>query len=208
MRSFKKLFCTKLFHNGDENCAADFSETLLQFCNFHQLHEKADIDMLSEDVPVCSKDYLKCDIFEQNSIQYTCDFLMKKCLAKHTCDVCTLYATNQQHVEDRTLYSHFKAYTANTDKPFGSLYMPSETFVHFVSQMNTIFFERFEKFVIQDNVVQNFVIQFKKINFLHPCKNFPYNYVIHLFARMRLYFTLKFINRNFKARSSKNKLLI
>lgn len=74
--------------------------------------------------------------------------------------------------------------------------------------MNTIFFERFEEFVIQNNVVNNFVKEFKKINFIHPCKNFLCNYVIHLFARMRLYFMLKFTNRNFKARSSRNKLLI
>jgi len=41
--------------------------------------------------------------------------------------------------------------------------MPAEIFIHFVSQMNTIFFERFEEFV-QNNVVNNFVMQFKKLN--------------------------------------------
>jgi len=63
--------------------------------------------------------------------------------------------------------------------------MLAETFIHFVSQMNTIFFERFEEFVIQNNV-NNFVTQLKKIKYIHPCKNFPYNYVIYLFARMKL----------------------
>jgi len=29
---------------------------------------------------------------------------------------------NQQHVNDRTLYSHFKAYTGKTDAPFESLH--------------------------------------------------------------------------------------
>jgi len=164
--------------------------------------------MLPKDLPVHSKDYEECDILEQNSIQYICDFLIKKCLAKHSCNVCFLYATNQQHVNDETLYSHFKAYTGNIDTPFGSLYMPSESFIHFVSLMNKIFSEKFEEFVIQNNFINNFVREFKKNNFIHPCKNFPYNYVVHLFERMKLYYTLKFINRNFKARSSRNKLLI
>lgn len=46
--------------------------------------------------------------------------------------------------------------------PFGSLYIPSETFIHFVIQMKTIFFERFEEYVIQNNVVNNFVTKLKK----------------------------------------------
>lgn len=72
IRSFRKLFCTRFFYNDSENCAADFSETFLQFSNFHQFNEEEEIDdTLLENLPIQSKDYQECDIYEQNSIQYT-----------------------------------------------------------------------------------------------------------------------------------------
>jgi len=39
--------------------------------------------MLLEDLPMHSKNYQDYDILEQNSIQYICKFLIKKCLATH-----------------------------------------------------------------------------------------------------------------------------
>lgn len=76
---------------------------------------------------------------------HICDFLIKRCLKKHSCDVCTSYAESEQYINDRTLYTHFKAFSGNTDISFGSLYISLESFV---SQMNKIFYERFEEFVI------------------------------------------------------------
>lgn len=98
-----------------------------------------------------------------------------------------MYAKTQQDDDDETLFCHFKAYTNQIDNPFGSLYMPPTTFAHFVSQISTIFFDQFEEFVIQEKVVNKYVEEFQKIDFFHPCKNFPYNYLIRLIVRMRLY---------------------
>ncbi|KYQ53495.1 hypothetical protein ALC60_00021, partial [Trachymyrmex zeteki] len=42
----------------------------------------------------------------------------------------------------------------------------------------------------------------------HPCKDFPKTYFIKLYARVRLYFELKFANRRFKGKERNKKIII
>lgn len=57
----------------------------------------------------------------------------------------------------------------------------------------------------QSNVVQKFIIILSKIEFSHSCSNFPKNYLIKFYIRVRLFYTLKFTNRDFKEQKKHNK---
>ena len=53
---------------------------------------------------------------------------MKKCLEKHSCDVCIDYAKFQQDLNQSFLFSHFKAYTNKQNSTYGNLMMPHHDF--------------------------------------------------------------------------------
>jgi hypothetical protein len=65
---------------------------------------------------------------EQNSIRYTCGYLIRKCLTVHKCDICEKYANEHQDLDEITLYSHFRAYQNKNMDTFGNLYMPNNNF--------------------------------------------------------------------------------
>jgi len=89
--------------------------------------------------------------------------------------------------------------------------MPHNNFIFYICSLETIFDNNFENVSLQKNVIKTFVTKAESITFQHPYKNFPHLFKKKLFFRMRLYYTLKFINRNFKSNSNKynsNKMII
>lgn len=136
-----------------------------------------------------------------------CGYLIKKCLGIHTCDICTSYAKAHHELDDSSLFCHLRAYENSNMDLYGNLQMPHNTFISFISSLELLFQKYFEKYVITNFIKEMYNIC-KHINYKHPCSKFPTEYVIKLFLRMKLYYALKNINRNFKSGTNKNKLLI
>jgi hypothetical protein len=86
--------------------------------------------------------------------------------------------------------------------------MPDDSFVFFFAMLERIFQNSFEELVLKRNILKELLILYNTVAFKHPCINFPYNYVIKLYARIRLFYTLKFANRNFKIPNRNRKLII
>jgi hypothetical protein len=59
-------------------------------------------------LPIGSVYYRDLSLSDQNSLTYVYGYLMKKCLEKHSCDICINYAKFQQ--DQSFWFSHFKAY--------------------------------------------------------------------------------------------------
>jgi len=74
---------------------------------------------------------------------------------------------------------------------------PNEFVIH-VKDLENLFFENFYDLLPRINAISSDVELFKQVHFEHPCNNFSYIYLITLFARVRLFYTLKFINRYFQ----------
>jgi len=51
---------------------------------------------LKIDIP----DYRNLSMPEKNAFIYVCEFLMKKCIEKHSCEVCINYAESQKKLDD------------------------------------------------------------------------------------------------------------
>lgn len=210
-RSFRKLLFLNLFHSGTENCEADIDEILLNLTKISPLEDvHAAVIKPQTSTPV-SECYIRLDcdhdILEKNFIRYVCGYLLKKCLEKHQCEVCTNYAKAREELDDSSIYIYFKAYENGKGDIFGNLNNPHDDFVNFVSNLEIIFQQNFEKFILETDVCKHFFNLCSNLNYFHPCMYFPKTFVILLYIRLRLYYTVKDINRNFK-NINKNKLII
>jgi hypothetical protein len=64
-------------------------------------------------IKIGTVDYRDLNIPDQNSLTYICGYLIKKCLEKHVCPVCTDYAHSQKSLDQSFLLSFFKSYPTN-----------------------------------------------------------------------------------------------
>lgn len=213
-RTFRKLLCLDILNSGSENCQGDPDKVLLNFTDFPKssAEDQISVETLTT-VTVTDTDYQNLDILEQNFMRYVCGYLIKKCLSVHKCETCEGYAKSITQLDDSTFYCYLRSYDNRSDT-FGKLYMPHNNFVHLISHLDSAFRERFENISTETSVVRNFANLFSLISYKHPCDNFPIKYCIMLYSRVRLYYLLKYINRNFKTQTiadqkkRKNKLIV
>jgi hypothetical protein len=153
-------------------------------------------------------DYRNCLILNcKNIIKYKCGFLIKKCLTKHTCEVCEHFSMAHQSLNENNLYSNFKSY--RTDKSlFGSLRMPIDEFFIFICKLEILFEDNFFSYALKNNILNGFLDPFKTEHLQHSCENFPIIYLLKLFTRLSIYYTTIIINQNFKNPTNKRKLII
>lgn len=212
--SFKKLFCINYCQVDTGNCEIDTDEILLQSTNFQEmdlLTIQTAIDNnnnTSINIEIDNYEYRNMPISEENAFTYICGYLLKRCFAKHMCEACErILSEKNSDLNILKLYSYFRAYD-NTENTFGSLHIPSSLFLQYIKEMHVKFFENFS-IIKKSNVVQNFTKIISEIEFSHSCPNFPKNYLIKLYVRVRLFYTLKFINRDLKEqRKHKKKIMI
>lgn len=115
--------------------------------------------------------YATLDITEQNAFQYLGGYFIKKCLLQHTCATCEKYA------QEANL--HFCEFLVSLGQNFSQIF-PDMSIQTGVGQ-------KIKKYLTD------------KINFDHPCQDFPKEYFFKLFVRVRIYYTLKFMNRDLKS---------
>lgn len=142
----------------------------------------------SNDIPT---DYHNSDILEQNFTKYVCGYLIKNvCRYIRVKSVILSYAKECEEVDETSLYCFLKAYNQTDTEPFRSLYMPNKNFVQYLTSMEILFKKFFEEVATQDTIVQKFINIFKTLEFIHPCQKFPYQYIVRLYARIRIYIIL------------------
>ncbi|KAE9523295.1 hypothetical protein AGLY_016243 [Aphis glycines] len=116
-------------------------------------------------LPVGSVDstvYRDLTLPDQNSLTYVSGYLLKKCLEKHSCDVCINYAKFQQDLYKSFLFSHFKAYTKKENSTYGNLMMPHNDFYNYIHNLEFVFIHRFPILAPEIEVDSEF---FQQLNF-------------------------------------------
>lgn len=155
-------------------------------------------------------DYITSDVLQQNVMKYICGYLINKLLKIHSCDICVSYSKTNCELNNESLYCYFRAFQNGTLDTFGNLRMPKNEFVYFISSLEVSFQNNFENLIVGTNVITGFV----SFNYNHPCENFPISHLLKLYGRVRLFYTLKYINKNFKSQKNiakkrrKNKIII
>ena len=118
------------------------------------------------------------------------------------------FARIYNNVNNTSIYCHHRAYNCSSERPFGSLFMPNDYFVCYITKLENIFFKNIEKLLLEKNIIAKYIKLFEQVEFEHPCPNFDKTFLITLYARVRLFFTLKFVNRTFRTQSGHKKTII
>lgn len=208
--SFKKLFSIKYCTVKTGNCERDNTEIFAAITNFREKNNM-DVESKTDDIKqilLDDHDYRKMDVNEQDVFRYTCGYLIRKCIKKHSCEICLQYARSYIDLNQTSYYCFFKAYNSTKNNPFGSLFMPNDDFVMYIKTLEDLFYSKIEELIIQKHVVFKLINTFKDVPFSHPCQHFSYDYLLKLYACVRLFYTLKFINRSFKSQPGYRKAII
>ncbi|KAI4470153.1 sodium-coupled monocarboxylate transporter [Holotrichia oblita] len=197
--AFKKLSCGDLLVCPENfNCAED-GDILLMDKEFH------DIPTCTKEIPITptqtfkitNVDFRRNDLPTKNMEHYIAGYLIKKCLLKHVCNECESFSKATTNLSSSVLFCHFKG---DTDKygessgAFGKLKMPDISFLDYVSDMEKALMKNVQS-VIKGKVSQGLYKELKTIEFIHPCREFPKEYMLRLFIRMRIYYIVKYMNR-------------
>lgn len=198
-RAFKNLFVLKCFEQSEgSNCLQDISEILLTVTpDFIKktvyLEKKEDNKSI---LKVETNDYRNLLTVEGNGLVYVSGYLLRKCMIKHSCDICLNFCSTVS-TDISTRFCELKAYN-NSPGQFGSLIVPPKNFVEYIISLENLFVLNFNSLCIKENIGHNLTTLFSKVPFTHPCSEFNYKYLLSLYTRIRIFYTLKYANRKFK----------
>jgi len=203
--SYKQNFCLNYFtHSDNANCIGDLDEILskintdpLNDENIKTIfHDKNPFQFKKNILAIDTPDYRNLSMPEKNAFIYVCGFLMKKCIEKHSCDICIQYAKSQNKLDESFLLCYFKAYENAEKTMFGNLMMPQHAFYNYIDELENIFINRFPHIAINKEVGIKLKLSMINVVFSHPCPLFSKDYLINYFIRFRIHAAIKFLNRN------------
>ena len=144
---------------------------------------------MESDYQLESVDDLMCN----NAITYVAGYLLKKCFQQHKCNACWRALTNNELDSPNQLFCHFKAYN-DKKGPFGSLIVPSTSFVQYITNIEQELIVTFSNSMTMSGVGKHIVDILPEFTGSN-CAGFPSNYLLRLFVRMRIYYVVKYKNR-------------
>lgn len=81
---------------------------------YKKFYEKSQTEYFKfKGIDIGTVDYRLLNLPEKNTLTYMSGYLMKKCIEKHTCQICIDYAHSQKHLDHLYLLSFYKAYSTN-----------------------------------------------------------------------------------------------
>ena len=135
-----------------------------------------------------------------NALTYVADYLLKKSLLKHSCEMCRKELVNNQLTDSSQLLCMFKAYDETTEKPFGRLLSPKKHFMKYIAGVKAKFVEQFESNLDVKKYLLSKLSQFTAVQ----CECFPSTSLLKLFIRIRIHYALKFGNKELCSTKEKN----
>lgn len=140
------------------------------------------------------------DFPEAHTLKYVTSYLLFKCSDKHSCKEMTAALKLLPNLNQTDLFAHFEAY--NKKAPYyKKLKLPSQVLYEYVEKLDEVFTDHFAK-SIEDRPGSKIFSLLKVIPLPKSscqCSCFPFDYLIKVFVRLRIFMTLKLNNRNFKA---------
>lgn len=201
-RVFKKLFTLKCFDPTEGgNTLEDASDILLAITpNLIQkgtFLQKKKVNF-SPILRVQTNDYRNLATEEGNALVYVAGYFLKKCILKHSCDICLKFCDTSLS-DSSTRFCELKAYDGKQSL-FGSQTVPPKIFLDYLKTLKGIFILMFNGLAVERGVGTKLKQKFSTVDFSHPCPNFPQDYFMSLYTRVRIYYTLKFANREMKCK--------
>jgi len=212
--AFKKIFFVNYFkHSEGSNCLEDMSEILTTIgqispplCHSCVLFpEKSPFNFCN--LKIGTTDYRELNFPAQNAITYVCGYLIKKCIEKHSCDICLNYAKHQQKLDQSFLFTYFKSYETANHSNYGNLNVPPDNFFNFINQLDEIFIINFPILAVEENVGRKLKNLIDNVPFEHPCNNFDLEFLKNLYIRLRIYYSINKLNKDMSLIGRKHRKL-
>lgn len=188
-RAFKNLVSKHfLEHSSEDNSAANARKMLKRIALSASSPQTDTVQPVATQIvlSVATTNYRNIDLRlpEKSAFKRVCEFLLSECLRMHVnCDACINYSAKEN--------------SSNKDASSFSLY---------VSSLEDMFMRNFEKFSIEDNLGAQMLQFAQQVECKPLCPDFPVAFLIKLFLRMRIYFTLLRHNKICKSAESRNSL--
>ena len=206
-RAYRKLFHSNLLHVASGNCEEDKDEPLTNLSVLNEI-ARNDIHLQSNALQLISPDYrtdnIQSHIISENAIAYVAGYLLRKTSNKHKCDTCGKAVVNDTTNNIRHTFLHFKSYEANSSTHRG-LIVPSESMLQYVVELEDQFVGYFSSLKKTKGVGNELLDILDRVTLQQPCASFAKKYLLMLFIRMRIYYCLKFANRELKSSKRKNR---
>ena len=217
-RAFRKLFFSSFLNSSRGNCADDFDNLLAQFAkadsNVSSVPALVVPPTRSQSLDIGTTDYREMevsDLLKENPIAYVAGYLLRKCFQSHKCSACEAAFVTHQLEDNRNLLCFFKAY--ESEKSFGGLLVPTTPYLGYIIKLEDIFVKEFSMYTKSDGIGENILTKLKSVPVpFNHCSDFPLLHLQKLFLRMRIYYSIKFANRDIssskKKKDKKNKKYI
>jgi len=195
---FKQACCSKLLEPGKgANCELDMGSLLvildevkgskrLGSLQHNVSKEVKSIDRIAV-LPSCTG-----DILEDNGLYYVCGYLARKVTEWHPCTVCQSFF-NSPSYDSKGHFTDLKRY--NKQATSGGLITVADEFFLYVQQLENVFEAMFNKHKCDQSIVQQILTELVKCELPAFCADFPVVKFCALFARIRIFYTLKFENQ-------------
>ena len=200
--AFRKLFFSSFLTSSEGNCAADLDELLANF----EKNPKAKPLVAKTNMPrtlqIGPTDYrdqcnVSSDIVKDNATAYVAGYLIYKVIQIHNCPMCTNAIQCYDLDDNRKLLCFFKAFE-QTENTFGGLHAPTNCFLDYVMKMEDVFFKNFSVYTKSLTVGKDILTLLNTVPLSFKCcDEFPLEFLQKLFLRLRIYYSLKFANREF-----------
>jgi len=170
-RMLKRIASTSSSTSSSSLSSSSSSSSSSSFLQSNEVSAAAIASQVALDVGATSYRDIDLQLYERSAFKRVCEFLLSECLRAHIgCNVCVAYAVKE--TVDST--------TKNA----------SNTFSMYISGLEDVFMRNFEELSAEEGVGSRMLRLAQQIKYRPPCPDFPVNFLIKLFLRMRIYFTL------------------
>ena len=195
-RAFRKLLLSSLLNSSTGNCAEDLDSLLSQFSSNSNNAVLVHPPTQPQTLNIGATDYREQDvsssIVQENAVTYVAGYLLKKCFDIHQCSRCKEILASTNLDSSNKLLCYFKNYKEENSS---GLQMPSQCFLDYILRLEDRFVNNFSVYTKSTKVGDDLlkIFQSTPVNF-QQCRAFPMEYMLKLFLRMRIYYTIKFAN--------------
>ena len=92
------------------------------------------------------------------------------------------------------LFTYFKSFD-ETDSAFGKLTVPANELIKYITDIDAKLVETFKNIIMTINGFGKYLVAKLPKFYLQECVQFPSEYLLKLFVKMRIHYILKFGNR-------------
>ena len=139
---------------------------------------------------------------KNDAIAYVTSYLLKKCLQHHNCKTCAKLLIRNELDTSYKMFVYYKAHR-EAKGPFGGLLAPTNLIVQYVNKIEDMLLAKFPTFMQLGGIGKN-LEESLSVFMLPDCAEFPSDYLLKLFVRMRLHYIVKFGNRALSRKKRKN----